>query len=568
MQEDALGLEGGAERRVVPEIRAARLTLVDASGAPRAALAIGDDGSPSLRLFDPFEQTRAQLVVDASGAANLKLHDRDGEVSAWLSVGSNGAPSLYLRGVARHRTRAKGHAELCVDEHGCPVLSLYDKDGQPRVLLSLGEKDGTPSLSFSNPRGEIRALLTGDAERGAIRLYPEGEPDPAVPVLPIEPLAPRSAATEFVAEAIPTLRLTPERGNGTPVVGDGRLVSPVWVATPPDPTPNGDGAEGPPYPEASAPFAPAAGNGTSALDLTDPADVVVEPARDDRVPPTNGVDVTTDDGERAAEDAPRAARATEPAVARDIPPVDVEGAADVATPAVVAEPALAPLPEPAPPPRPARRRYTLLLVLAGIAAGFAGARLLVPPPPNVGAVGSEPTHPAPAVAPAGTTPAGEPATLRTLEAEEFVLKDKNGHAQARLGTLPDGSPFLTLTGAGGKGSIELSILPNQGAVAKISQGPSLVSVRAREDGSSEVTLHGAGPAARAAVFVQPDGTPVLSLADDAGRVRAGLTISGDGAPSLSLYDEDSLRAFLGASTPSASLMLLNKDGKVVFQAPR
>src|SRR5262249_43746261 len=156
------------------EIRASRLTLVDEYGSTRVTLAVDDDGSPALRLLDIDEQPRVQLALDATGAANVKLHDREGEVSAWLTVGANGAPSLYLRGISHQPGRPRGHAELCVDERGCPVLSLYDKDGQPRILLSLNEKDGTPTLSFSSAQGELRALLSGDRDRGVL-LYADGE---------------------------------------------------------------------------------------------------------------------------------------------------------------------------------------------------------------------------------------------------------------------------------------------------------------------------------------------------------------------------------------------------------
>ena len=536
MREEALGLDEAAERRVVQEVRATRLTLVDQNGSPRAALGIGEDGSPALRLFDPFEQTRAQLVVDPSGAANLKLHDRDGEVSAWLSVGPSGAPSLYLRGGGRTPSRARGHAELCVDEHGCPVLSLYDKDGQPRVLLCLGEKDGTPSLSFSSTRGDLRALLTGDAERGMLRLYPEPVAEPAVPALPLVPPADqRIWLTAIDAEPIPALRLAPLRANGE---------APALMA-----------AASAPEPEVEAPrveVAPVA-----------PERVAEEPLPAERAP------VEPLAVERVVVEPLAAEQVAEPAVA--YAPAASEPVA-VGTPAVEPAPVeLAPLPERAPAPTPRRRRgpLVLLLLLVGTAAGFGAAQLPLAPRLSVGAIEPKPVaQPAPAAPAAIASPAGEPAVLRAIEAEEFVLKSKQGTAQARLSTLPDGSPFLTLAGAGGKGTIELSILPNQGAALKIGQGPALISVRAREDGSSEVTLHGSGPAARAAVFVHPDGTPVLSLADEAGRVRAGLTISGDGSPSLSLYDEESLRAFLGSGGAAASLMLLNKEGKVVFQAPR
>jgi hypothetical protein len=430
MHEDAGRAVDGGDVRGVRELRASRFTLVDRHGNTRATLGVGDDGSPAVQLFDPGDQPRMQLALEANGAANVKLLDADGDVRVWLAVSANGAPSLYLRGTSRYAEGGTGHAELAIDEHGCPALSLCDTGGQPRLLLGLDEKAGMPRLSLSSADGDLRALLIADRDRGALHLYPE-PPARDVPAVAFRPRA--------------------EPPNGVPAA----VVTPI--APPP---------------------------GSAA---------------------TNG----------------HAPHAVEP--------------------------------PPAPAARRPRRRWLRLGVplaaLAAAALGAAGYHALTVAPPE-----------------AAPRARADTRTARTVEAEEFVLRGPGGNVHARLAVLPNGSPYLQLT-AGGDSSAELSILPGQGPVLKLSDGKALVSLRAKGDGSSELTLHAEGQEPRAALFLEADGTPVLSMTDADGKVRAGLTISADGSPSLSLYDEDTLRAMLGTAGGTSALTLLDAGGRVIFAAP-
>jgi hypothetical protein len=156
---------------VVEELRAVRLTLVDRAGRVRAALGPASDGSTGLRLYDADDRLRAELALDETGATNLKLHAPGGELSAWLSVGRQGDPSLYLHGTSRHREGVRGHAELSVDEHGRPALSLHDRDGQARALLALDEQTGMASLSQADAHGNSCVLVTEDAGGGHLILF-------------------------------------------------------------------------------------------------------------------------------------------------------------------------------------------------------------------------------------------------------------------------------------------------------------------------------------------------------------------------------------------------------------
>ncbi len=455
-------VRAGGDVRGLRELQASRFTLVDRYGNARAALTVGDDGSPAIHFFDPGQQPRMTLALEASGAANVKLLDPNGDVRIWMSVNPNGAPSLYLRGTSRYADGGTGHAELAIDEHGTPALALCDTGGQPRLLLGLDEKAGIPRLSLSGPDGELRALLIADRERGALHLYPEdGLPEPRarrdVPALQLRP--PREAEPEATTEPAPA----------------------TVVVTPLEPP---------------------------------PALAALAPTPEAFEPPTNG----------------HAVHLREPLEA---PTAPVQ-------------------------PRRSRRRYLRaavpLLVLAAAGLGAAGYSALTTPAPV----------PTPAHEAAGSADARD---NHSMEAEEFVLRAPNGDVHARLGLLPDGSPFLQLTGSSGQSSAELSVLPSQGPVLKLSDGKALVSMRAKGDGSSEITLHSEGQEPRAALFLASDGTPVLSLTDAEGRVRAGLTISTDGSPSLSLYDESSLRAMLGTSGDRSMLTLLDGQGRLVYSAP-
>jgi hypothetical protein len=443
MREDAA--RAGEDVRGVRELQASRFTLVDRYGNARAALTVGDDGSPAIHFFDPGQQPRMTLGLEADGAANVKVLDSNGDVRIWMSVNPNGAPSLYLRGTSRYADGGTGHAELAIDEHGTPALSLCDTGGQPRLLLGLDEKAGIPRLSLAGPDGELRALLIADRERGALHLYPEDG-------------VPESRARRD----IPALQLRPA----------------------PEPEPESE-------PEASREPAPAT--------------IVVTP-----IEPPSGHAVHLKEPLQSAAPAPS---------------------------------------------RRSRRRY-LRAVVPLLVLGIAG----------LGAAGySALTTPAPG--PTAEHGTGEARDSRSLEAEEVVLRAPDGEVHARMGLLPDGSPFLQLTGTGGESSAELSVLPSQGPVLKLSDGKALVSMRAKGDGSSEITLHSATQEPRAALFLESDGTPVLSLTDAEGRVRAGLTISSDGSPSLSLYDDSSLRAMLGTSGDRAMLTLLDGQGRLLYSAP-
>jgi hypothetical protein len=339
------------------ELRATRFTLVDGGGRARAALGPADDGSTGLLLYDAQERPRAQMVLDGSGQASVKLHDRDGDVAAWLAVGRSGAPSLYLRGVSRSDRAVRGHAEICVDEHGCPVLSLHDREGQPRVLLSLDERDGRPGLSFSDGLGNSRLVISEDGSGGLLYLYDrEGRSREGVPRLPL----------------------------GDP---------------PPAETPR---TSAPPPPVAT---------------------------------PDDGAFVAMAERVSALERGRRRGR--------------------LATAALV--------------------------LLAAALGGVGGAALA--PELREQTTASAPIEPAVASAPIADT------TGRVIQAEEFVLTDGRGGTRAKLSLMPDGWPYLQLTGPEGDGIVQLAVLPGPDVLLRLTGGDGTVLLAASPNGPPSLSLY-------------------------------------------------------------------------------
>ena len=133
------------------------------------------------------------------------------------------------------------------------------------------------------------------------------------------------------------------------------------------------------------------------------------------------------------------------------------------------------------------------------------------------------------------------------------LYGDDGNDHATLNLAPDGTTGLIFHDQEGKQRAALGVLPNN---------------------ASGLSLFDKGGSHRVALSVVPDGSPRLELYDAAGARRADLALSPEGLPALQLEDKAQPRAVLGAgsdgkrkaSSPS-SLLLFDKDGAVVFQAP-
>jgi len=149
---------------------------------------------------------------------------------------------------------------------------------------------------------------------------------------------------------------------------------------------------------------------------------------------------------------------------------------------------------------------------------------------------------------------------QVVRAERFELVGSKGKVRADLGLLPDGTLALDLHDRDGKLRAHLGLLP---------------------DGSPGLALCDTDGKGRAGLVVLSDDTPHLVLFDKDGRLRVEAAVRPDGAPGLDLYDQaGKLRAVLGATVigtnrtstvarrPESSLVLFDKEGKVLWQAPQ
>jgi hypothetical protein len=193
---------------------------------------------------------------------------------------------------------------------------------------------------------------------------------------------------------------------------------------------------------------------------------------------------------------------------------------------------------------------------------------------------------------------------RTVEAEQFVLRDAGGKVRAVLHTRADGSPHLDFRDAAGGARASLGLL---GDVAGLSltdkAGNGGVVLHTQLDGRPSLTFTDRNGGRRMTLFLSHDGSSTLAFSDrhrasrmvlnaidngpmglffyDAGgRLRSLLDIEPDGSPALALFDENrTSRAILGhteldggkAGTTerrqASSLLLFDKTGRVIWRAP-
>jgi len=157
---------------------------------------------------------------------------------------------------------------------------------------------------------------------------------------------------------------------------------------------------------------------------------------------------------------------------------------------------------------------------------------------------------------------------------ELFLWDSETEATAALRVL-GGSPQLSF-GVKGKSRVELSA---SDSLTHLHLYDMEGKFRTRLSASPGLSLFDADGKYRMVLSLWEDGAGALHLFDADWKLRAGLTVE-DGAPGLNLYDaEGNHRAALGSTsletvktgavtkTAPSSLVLFDKEGKVIFKAP-
>lgn len=129
-----------------PEVSAARFMLRDAQGAWRGALALREDGSPTVRLNDANGRAMLYGVVLPDGTPRLRLGDSTGRSRVVLEVSPAGEPHAWLLD-AKGRTGV--HAWLAAD--GRPALDA--RWGTSSRHLTLPDSTGGRAAPAAGPGG-------------------------------------------------------------------------------------------------------------------------------------------------------------------------------------------------------------------------------------------------------------------------------------------------------------------------------------------------------------------------------------------------------------------------------
>lgn len=177
---------------------------------------------------------------------------------------------------------------------------------------------------------------------------------------------------------------------------------------------------------------------------------------------------------------------------------------------------------------------------------------------------------------------------QTVEAERVILRDVNGKLRARLAVDTDGRPDLLFYDEAGKLRTRVGIEP-KGVVGLVVYDPDekrrVVFGVGRERATGVSFLDADG---KHLVFIEvtPEGYPHLILKGKDGTSGAKLDMTSEGHPHLAFLDKDGYGAVPDASglfladkdrkervrfglapDGSPSLVLLDANGKVLFQAP-
>lgn len=112
-------------------LEAGKILLVDSKGEARAALHLGEGGSPRLDLYDANGNARAGLYLLPDGAPRLGLFDPEGMHRALFALMPDGQPGL-----------------LFFNENGMPNATLvFSPEGKSKLVL--GDHEG--SVLWSAP---------------------------------------------------------------------------------------------------------------------------------------------------------------------------------------------------------------------------------------------------------------------------------------------------------------------------------------------------------------------------------------------------------------------------------
>lgn len=112
---------------------------------------------------------------------------------------------------------------------------------------------------------------------------------------------------------------------------------------------------------------------------------------------------------------------------------------------------------------------------------------------------------------------------RTIEAEQFVVKDSAGKVRARLGVREDGLPELVLLDRRGAVQVALHIYSDDAAaLAFIDRDQTRVQLDSSGNGSASLRFADKSGQGRSTLFLSPDGTSGLNIEHNQASVLVGV----------------------------------------------
>jgi hypothetical protein len=109
------------------------------------------------------------------------------------------------------------------------------------------------------------------------------------------------------------------------------------------------------------------------------------------------------------------------------------------------------------------------------------------------------------------------APVQSLEAQQFVLRGRDGKVRGVIGLSDNGSVGINLNDIKGQTRIEMDVAPN---------------------GSPGLDLYDPDGKLRATFALGPKGTPGLGLYDSGGKLRTSLDVPAQNTPGLAFYHPD------------------------------
>jgi hypothetical protein len=156
-----------------------------------------------------------------------------------------------------------------------------------------------------------------------------------------------------------------------------------------------------------------------------------------------------------------------------------------------------------------------------------------------------------AIATLGQAPARS--VLSIIQAERFVLVDEGGNVRGELGITDAGMTRFVLRQPGPEGHASFAELQPAGLALHERKGRPYLRM-----GSSEFSLHSGTSKAGITMRIADESGPSLSVTDESGMTRAAL------GRTKKLQEE---RLATAEEHFASSLVLLGKDGKVIWKAP-